>query len=100
MKQQPIRIMIVDDHLMIRDGLKVFLSLYEDLEVVAEAADGQQAIDTCRDSQPHVILMDMIMPTVDGPAANTLAYRSSPSLPSANRIWSNRPSKPEPSATC
>ncbi|HSG16754.1 MAG TPA: response regulator transcription factor [Anaerolineae bacterium] len=80
MKQQPIRIMIVDDHLMIRDGLKVFLSLYEDLEVVAEAADGQQAIDTCRDSQPHVILMDMIMPTVDGPAATAAIRREYPGI--------------------
>ena len=59
--------MIVDDHLMVRDGLKVFLSMYDDLEVVAEASDGQQALALCRNFRPDVILMDMIMPVMDGP---------------------------------
>ncbi len=68
-RKQPIRIMLVDDHLMIRDGLKVFLSIYEDLEVVAEAGDGREVLDLCRQAQPDVILMDMVMPNVDGPTA-------------------------------
>ncbi len=61
--------MLVDDHLMVRDGLRVFLSVYEDLAVVAEADDGQQAITLCSEAQPDVILMDMVMPNVDGPTA-------------------------------
>ena len=79
-KQQPIKVMIVDDHLMARDGLKVFLSLYEDLEVVAEATDGQQAIDNCRDFQPDVILMDVVMPNIDGPTATAAIKRQYPSI--------------------
>jgi two-component system, NarL family, response regulator LiaR len=65
----PIRIMIVDDHLMVRDGLKVFLSNYDDLEVVAEAEDGAQAIELCAEARPDVVLMDLLMPTLDGPTA-------------------------------
>src|SRR6266511_1660483 len=67
--QQPIRVLIVDDHMMVRDGLKVFLSLYPDIVVVAEAADGAQAIQRCGEHRPDVILMDMTMPHVDGPTA-------------------------------
>jgi len=66
---EPIRVMIVDDHLMVRDGLKLFLSVYEDLIVVAEAADGQQTLALCAQAQPDVILMDLVMPGMDGPTA-------------------------------
>lgn len=66
---EPIRVMIVDDHLMVRDGLKLFLSLHEDLIVVAEAADGQQALTVCAHTEPDVILMDLVMPGMDGPTA-------------------------------
>ncbi len=64
-----IRVMLVDDHAMVRDGLKVFLLLEDDLEVVGEANNGQQAIEQCAALQPHVILMDMMMPVMDGPTA-------------------------------
>jgi len=67
--KEPIKVMIVDDHLMVRDGLKVFLSIHDDLEVIAEAEDGQQAISLCPQVHPDVILMDVIMPNVDGPTA-------------------------------
>jgi NarL family two-component system response regulator LiaR len=62
----PIRVMIVDDHLMVRDGLRVFLSVYEDIKVVAEADDGEQAVVLCRGVMPDVILMDLLMPNMDG----------------------------------
>jgi NarL family two-component system response regulator LiaR len=62
----PIRVMIVDDHLMIRDGLRVFLSIYEDIKVVAEADDGEQAVLLCRGERPDVVLMDLLMPNMDG----------------------------------
>lgn len=68
-ESRPIRVMIVDDHAMVRDGLKVFLSLVEDIEVIAEAEDGDQAVDLCAEVQPDVVLMDMVMPNVDGPTA-------------------------------
>ena len=66
---KPIRVMIVDDHLMVRDGLRVFLSVYDDLEVVAEAEDGERAVVICSQILPDVILMDVVMPNVDGPTA-------------------------------
>ena len=69
MEQQPIRVMIVDDHLMVRDGLKVFLSVYPELVVVAEAGDGAEAVARCATTQPDVVLMDLAMPTMDGPTA-------------------------------
>jgi NarL family two-component system response regulator LiaR len=63
---EPIRVMIVDDHLMVRDGLRVFLSVYDDIEVVAEARNGEKAIDLCHEVLPDVILMDLLMPDIDG----------------------------------
>lgn len=69
-----IRVVIVDDHAMVRDGLRVFLSTTQDIEVVGEARDGAAAIDLCGAVRPDVVLMDMIMPTLDGPAA-TAAIR-------------------------
>ena len=68
----PITVMIVDDHLMVRDGLKLFLSVYEDLQVVGEAGDGAEALQLCATLMPNVILMDMVMPKMDGPT--TIAH--------------------------
>jgi two-component system, NarL family, response regulator LiaR len=68
-KPNPIRVLIVDDHRMVCDGLKLFLSVYDDIAVVAEAEDGAQAVALCAQQQPDVILMDMVMPNVDGPTA-------------------------------
>jgi DNA-binding NarL/FixJ family response regulator len=76
----PIRIMIVDDHLMVRDGLKVFLSNYDDLEVVAEAEDGTQANELCAEARPDVVLMDLLMPTLDGPTATARIRKAHPQV--------------------
>ena len=64
-----IRVLIVDDHQMVREGLKVLLSTYEDIEVVGEAANGLEALDRCRLVDPDVVLMDVRMPVMDGPEA-------------------------------
>jgi len=61
--------MIVDDHLLVRDGLELLVSTFEDLEVVAVAEDGEEAVRLCRQAQPDVILMDVVMPNMDGPTA-------------------------------
>lgn len=63
---KPIRVIIVDDHLMVRDGLRVFLSVYDDILVIGEADDGQKAISICDELHPNVILMDLLMPNMDG----------------------------------
>jgi len=65
----PIRVMIVDDHDMVRRGLAAFLKVKADLELVGEAGDGQEALHLCEEVQPDVILMDLLMPEMDGTAA-------------------------------
>jgi NarL family two-component system response regulator LiaR len=64
-----IRVLIVDDHAVVREGLRLFLELQEGIEVVAEAADGQQALAQAELQHPDVILMDLVMPRLDGVAA-------------------------------
>jgi len=61
-----IRILIVDDHSMIREGLRIFLVRDLDLEIVGEAADGNEAIEKAQLLQPNVVLMDLSLPEVDG----------------------------------
>ncbi|HYG57141.1 MAG TPA: response regulator transcription factor [Symbiobacteriaceae bacterium] len=61
-----IRLLLVDDHKMVREGLKIYLSLESDIEVVGEAADGGEAARLAAQLKPDVILMDLIMPNVDG----------------------------------
>jgi NarL family two-component system response regulator LiaR len=74
---RPIKVMIVDDHPIVRDGLKNMLLAFDDLLLVGEAGDGHQALACCRQTQPDVILMDMVIPGMDGIAATRaiLQYR-------------------------
>lgn len=65
----PIRVLLVDDHEMIRRGLAVSLLALDDIEVVGEAADGANAVQMCARLKPDVILMDLLMPEMDGVAA-------------------------------
>ena len=65
---EPIRVLIVDDHPMVRQGLKTFLSTCADIEVVGEASSGQEAVDRCITDCPDVMLVDMMMPGMDGAA--------------------------------
>ena len=62
----PIRIVIADDHAVVREGLRAFLGLQDDLEVVAEASDGAEAADEVERLRPDVALVDLVMPGVDG----------------------------------
>ena len=71
----PVRILIVDDHSMLRQGLRIFLELDPELQVVGEAADGAEAVRLARQLEPDVVLMDLLMPVMDGLAA-TAAIRS------------------------
>ena len=62
----PIRVLIVDDHGVVRQGLKSFLRTQDDIEVVGEASDGDEALSQVRDLVPDVVLMDLVMPKSDG----------------------------------
>jgi NarL family two-component system response regulator LiaR len=71
----PIRVLLVDDHAVVRSGLAAFLLVFNDLVFVGEAADGREAIEKCAALQPDVVLMDLIMPEMDGATA-TQAIRA------------------------
>jgi two-component system, NarL family, response regulator LiaR len=66
MKKGQIRVIIADDHVMVRSGLRLFLLAFEDLKLVGEAANGEEAIRLCGREKADVVLMDMVMPVVDG----------------------------------
>jgi two-component system, NarL family, response regulator LiaR len=61
-----IRVLVVDDHAVVREGLRTFLSLQDGIEVVGEASDGREAIVAAERLRPDVVLMDLVMPQVDG----------------------------------
>ncbi|WP_153049454.1 response regulator transcription factor, partial [Streptococcus suis] len=67
-----IRVMLVDDHEMVRLGLKSYLNLQADVEVVAEASDGEEGLAKALDLRPDVVVMDLVMPKMTGVEA-TLA---------------------------
>lgn len=65
----PIRVLIVDDHAVVREGLRAFLELQDGLHVVGEAGDGEEALELADRTRPDVILMDLVMPKLDGASA-------------------------------
>jgi DNA-binding NarL/FixJ family response regulator len=73
-----IRVLIADDHAVVRRGLKLFLDLQDDIEVVGEAADGAQAIQRATELQPDVVLMDLVMPNTSGVEATLAVKGASP----------------------
>lgn len=75
-----IRIMLVDDHAVVRSGLSAFLSVNPDLELVGEAENGQQAVTRAGLLQPDVILMDIMMPVMDGIAATQAIKQQYPKI--------------------
>ncbi len=74
------RILLVDDHSIVRRGLRMFLSLEPDFEIVGEAADGSQAVEMAHQLKPDVILMDLLMPVMDGIQATTAIRRELPDI--------------------
>jgi len=77
---KPIRVMLVDDHTMVRRGLATFLKVFDDLELAGEAESGEIAIQLCAEVLPDVILMDMIMPGMDGATATRAIRQKFPKI--------------------
>jgi NarL family two-component system response regulator LiaR len=80
MSDRKIRVVVVDDHDMVRRGLSSFLKSFDDLEMVGEARNGREALDVCAEAKPDVVLMDLIMPIMDGVSAIRLLHQQMPQL--------------------
>jgi NarL family two-component system response regulator LiaR len=78
-RDMTIRVLIVDDHELVRKGLATFVGAAPDLELVADAASGEDAVRLCVEFQPDVVLMDMVMPGMDGAAATRAVLAQCPS---------------------
>jgi len=75
-----IRVLLVDDHNVVRSGLATFLRAYDDLELVGEAKNGLEAVRLCRQVKPDVVLMDLMMPEMDGIAATRAILAECPDI--------------------
>ena len=78
MPVMPIRILIADDHSVVRQGLRMFLELDAALEIVGEAENGARAVEMAHELKPDVVLMDLLMPVMDGLAATTAIRQQLP----------------------
>ena len=79
-QSKPIRVFLVDDHAMVRSGLAGFLRSFDDLELAGEAASGEEAVRLCERVRPDVVLMDLVMPGMDGAAATRLIRQRCPQV--------------------
>jgi len=79
-KPDPIRVLLVDDHAMVRRGMRDFLDLHDDLEVVGEAADGREALAAVAALLPDVVVMDLLMPGMDGIEATAMLTSTHPNI--------------------
>ena len=80
MADRPIRVLLVDDHGVVRKGLRGFFELLDDIDVVGEAEDGQQAVEAAQRLQPDVVLMDLLMPRMDGLTAIAAIKQAQPEI--------------------
>jgi NarL family two-component system response regulator LiaR len=76
----PIRVLIVDDHGVVREGLRAYLELEADIQVIGEARDGQEAVRRASELHPDVVLMDLVMPNMDGVDATTRIKAQQPDV--------------------
>jgi two-component system, NarL family, response regulator LiaR len=76
----PIRVMIVDDHAVVRSGLATFLMVHDDLELVAEVGSGRDALRVCHEQEVDVVLMDLVMPEMDGASATQAIKEAFPHI--------------------
>ena len=80
MSEEIIKVMIVDDHMLVRDGINLLLSTFDDIQVISVAESGDKALRLCKQEQPDVILMDLVMPNQDGPETIKLIMKHFPEI--------------------
>jgi DNA-binding NarL/FixJ family response regulator len=78
--QKTIRVVVVDDHDVVRRGLAILIRAFDDLDLIGSAANGLEAVDLAAKLQPDVMLMDMIMPEMDGIEATRLIHEKHPGI--------------------
>jgi NarL family two-component system response regulator LiaR len=79
-ESEPIHVLIADDHDMLREGLAAFLRAYGDLRLVGEAANGHEAVRMCHELRPDVVLIDLVMPGMDGVTAIQVIHEKQPDV--------------------
>jgi two-component system, NarL family, response regulator LiaR len=75
-----IRILLVDDHDLVRVGLAVFIEVFDDMQLVGQATNGAEAVQMCGEVQPDVVLMDLMMPVMDGISATRVIRKKYPHI--------------------
>jgi NarL family two-component system response regulator LiaR len=79
-QNQLVRVLVVDDHTILRDALATFFETCDDLMLAGEAGNGQEAIAACQALQPDVVLMDLLMPVMDGVTATRIIHEQYPHI--------------------
>jgi NarL family two-component system response regulator LiaR len=77
---RPIRVILIDDHRRVHEAASAVLASVEDIELVAQGSNGQEAIDLCQEYQPDLLLMDVVMPVLDGIAATRIIHEKFPQI--------------------